>query len=207
LTQETDSKLVIQVVTTRLAKDEAEGYIGKKNVDITRAVVAALRSRKAPVSFKWVKGHSGHTRNEGADRLADLGVKKHAPDEVDLAIPADLRLTGAKLQALTQRLAYKAIMNRKEGKLVPRPKTTRNLDMIQAGIEDACQVQVTKQSIWKSLMNSKVITREARRFMWMSIHDAYMIGPNWLKDNMSEEQKSRATCGVCNELESMTHIL
>ncbi|TBU31957.1 hypothetical protein BD311DRAFT_818963 [Dichomitus squalens] len=113
LTQETDSKLVLQTVTTRLRKNEDIGCIGKSNVGFTKAVVATLRRRKALVKFKWVKGHSGHPRNEGADRLAGLGALKSAPDQVDVQAPDDLRISGAKLQAMTQRMAYTAIMARK----------------------------------------------------------------------------------------------
>ncbi|KAF9256213.1 hypothetical protein L218DRAFT_1027531 [Marasmius fiardii PR-910] len=41
-------------------------------------------------------------------------------------------------------------------------------------------------------------------FLWMSIHDAYMIGSNWQRPNYSAEHQEKAICGV---LEDMEHIL
>ncbi|TBU58944.1 hypothetical protein BD310DRAFT_772157, partial [Dichomitus squalens] len=207
LIQETDSKLVLGAVTERLRENEDTGYIGKRNVELTKAVVASLRRRKAPVGFKWVKGHSGHTRNEGADRLAGAGAIKGTPDVVDVTIQAELQLSGAKLQAMTQRRAYIAIMARKAKKVSPRPRTVFNLDMVKAGLENQCGAQVTDKAIWKSLTKGSLFTKEIRRFLWMGIHNAYMIGGYWLRDNMSIEMQARATCSICGETESMSHIL
>jgi hypothetical protein len=79
--------------------------------------------------MKWVKGHNGHARNEGADIQADIGAKKAVHDEVPLDVPPALKITGAKLSALTQSLAYKAIREQKmKAKLKKRDRTVVNLE-------------------------------------------------------------------------------
>ncbi len=43
--------------------------------------------------------------------------------------------------------------------------------------------------------------------MWMALHDGYMLGTHWLRPNMSAELQLRATCAICGECETMTHVL
>ena len=41
----------------------------------------------------------------------------------------------------------------------------------------------------------------------MTLHDAYMIGTNWLRPGFAEEFQERSECRSCRELESMEHVL
>ncbi|ABC29329.1 Ribonuclease HI [Hahella chejuensis KCTC 2396] len=45
-----------------------------KNVDLWQAL--DKERNKHDISWRWVKGHSGHPLNERADELANLGVKE-----------------------------------------------------------------------------------------------------------------------------------
>ncbi|KAI0816979.1 hypothetical protein BC628DRAFT_1282490, partial [Trametes gibbosa] len=199
LVQETDSKTVMDALTRHRVMLEDTGYIGKKNGELTSAILAALRSRNAHTAFLWVKGHSGHPRNEEADRLAGMGAAKAAGDDVQLAVPDSLRISGAKLLAISQKLAYRAIRDLKEAKLAPRPSATANLSTIVEDLKVACGYHATDAAIWTSL-RKKDVTREARQFLWKTIHDGFMTGRHWLRPKM-------ATCKICNELDSMDHIL
>ncbi|RPD58238.1 hypothetical protein L226DRAFT_466248 [Lentinus tigrinus ALCF2SS1-7] len=185
---------------------EDTGYILQKNAPITQAIVAQLRMRKAHSVFKWVKGHAGHPGNEAADKLAAEGAEKEDEDEVVLTIPPDFAVTGAKLSCMTQKLAYRAIRARKDAKTKPRPRAVANLDMITSGLQDRFGIQLRDETIWRSL-RSRHVTREAAQFLWMGIHDGFMIGTHWLRPKMADELKTRAKCATCGELESMTHIL
>ncbi len=51
------------------------------------------------------------------------------------------------------------------------------------------------------------MSRSAAQFLWMTVHDGYMVGTHWFRPNMSEELKQRAICDICGECESMSHIL
>ncbi|KAI0822699.1 hypothetical protein BC628DRAFT_1326742 [Trametes gibbosa] len=185
---------------------EDTGYIGKRNSKLTRAILAELRSRKVHTAFLWVKGHSSHPRNKEADCLAGLGAAKSTGDTVDLSIPDALRISGARLSVITQKLAYRVIRNLKEGKLTPRPAAAANIANIAEELRNACEYNVPEAAIWLSI-RKKDVTREVRQFLWKTIHDGFMTGRHWLRPKMSDELQERATCTICNELDSMDHIL
>ncbi|TBU56969.1 hypothetical protein BD310DRAFT_788862, partial [Dichomitus squalens] len=202
----TDSRTVMGGVLEWKQKHEDQGYIMQKNAHLARALIAALRNRKARTAFKWVKGHRGHPLNEKADRLAGEAVAREIPDDLAISTPPNLRLSGAKLSCMTQKLAYRAIRSIKEKSLPRRKRTEKNLENIEAKIREGFGIYPTNQMIWKGL-RSRHITYTVRYFLWMAIHDGYMIGDQWMRPNMSAELQERATCNKCGSTESMEHIL
>ncbi len=206
VTQQTDSQTTRDSLTKWRQKHEDTGYILQKNARLTQATVARLRMRKAHTLFEWVKGHNGHEGNEEADRLAAEGAGKPVGDELRLHIPLGFRVTGAKLNSMTQKLAYRAIHAREDAKTAPRPRAVANLDRITSGIQAAFGVQLQEETIWKSF-RARHVSRPASQFLWMATHDGYMLGTHWLRPNMSTELQLRASCKICGECESMSHII
>lgn len=105
----TDSKYVINSLTTRLKDWEDSGWIGVKNSEFFRATAYHLRKRSAPTTFQWVKEHSGIEGNEKAYHLAHDGAIKEQPDTIDLNVSPNFDLQGAKLKSITQSLAYQGL--------------------------------------------------------------------------------------------------
>ncbi len=204
--QETDSRTTMESLTKWRQAHEDSGYITQRNSALTQVTVAKLRLRKAHTIFRWVKGHSNHPRNDAADALAAVSAAKPSGDTLDLVIPPQMRVTGAKLQKMTQRLAYLAIRARKDTKTVPRPSAVANLDRIATGIEAAYGTPLHDATIWTSL-RTRHVSRAAAQYMWMAVHNGYMIGHHWLRPGMSDELQARATCSACGERETMTHII
>jgi ribonuclease HI len=134
ITFKTDLMYLIDGLTRYLQGWEDRGWIGISNKEAFQRVAALLRMRTAPTAFVWVKGHSGEEGNERADRLADEGAKKDMPDEIDFSIPPRFNIQGAKVAALTQRIAYRGIMEQKQK--VVRRRTTRNLDRARHAVEE-----------------------------------------------------------------------
>ncbi len=203
---ETDSLTTLDSLTKWKTRNEDTGYIRSKNPLLTKATIARLRMRKAHTMLRWVKGHNGHHGNEAADRLAALGAEKPLGDALPLDIPPAYSVSGAKLQSITQKLAYRAIRSIKDNGTIPRPRAEANMDRIICGIEFAYGEKAKPAKVWSSL-RSKHVSRSASQFMWMALHDGYMLGSHWLRPNMSEELRARAVCGSCDELETMTHIV
>ncbi|OSD03192.1 hypothetical protein PYCCODRAFT_1444583 [Trametes coccinea BRFM310] len=196
----------MDAVTKRKQKYEDEGFIHQKNGELTRAIIGATLARPTHSAFRWVKGHNGDPANEAADSLAGIGAEKATADDVNLEIKPELVLTGVKLSKMSQRLAYRAIRQRKDCTVSIRAKTTQRVARILEDLEDDCGIQVSETQLWKSLKKSYVL-REARQWLWMVIHDAYMVGTHWLRPNMSAELQERAMCKQCGQTDSLEHII
>jgi len=69
-----------------------------------------MRHRSARMTMQWVKGHNGNEGNERSDALAKQGANKQQPDPLNLDIPKELDVQGAKLATLMQATAYKGIL-------------------------------------------------------------------------------------------------
>ncbi|KAH9858143.1 hypothetical protein C2E23DRAFT_718514 [Lenzites betulinus] len=196
----------MDAVTKYRNKYEDEGFIRSKNRSLTRALIGDALARKAHTAFVWVKGHKGHPGNEAADKLAAAGASRVSSDDVSLAFPPTYQLTGAKLSTITQSLAYRVAREKKTKQVHPRLSTVRRMEQIIADLTDDFGVHVTPARVWRSLRDDGV-TKEARQWLWMGIHDGYMIGSKWLRPNMSEELQQRAICLPCQQTETMEHIL
>ncbi len=77
VTLTTDSQYVRRGITEWMNKWKQNGWRTAnkkpvKNIDLWQALDAAVQQHE--VSWKWVKGHSGHRENEIADQLANRGI-------------------------------------------------------------------------------------------------------------------------------------
>jgi ribonuclease HI len=198
----TDSKYVINSLTKHLPEWEDIGWIGVLNSTQLKATAYHLRRRSAQTSFVWVKGHSGLNGNEQADKLAKEGANKLTEDYIDLQIPDEFNLQGAKLSEVSQALAYKGIMEQKTTKT--RRTTKNNLEIIRYAIQSITNQLETDASIWKGCRN-KDIPRNIQQFLFKAIHGAHRIGDYWINIPKFE---NRARCAHCNEdIENLEHIL
>jgi len=73
----TDSRYVMHGITEWMGNWKKRGWKTAakkpvKNQDLWMALDAAIA--RHDITWKWVKGHSGHDGNEEADRLANLGI-------------------------------------------------------------------------------------------------------------------------------------
>jgi len=128
----TDSKYVIDGLTTNLESWEDDRWINIKNAPMFKKAAHLMRQRSARTSFKWVKGHSGNLGNEGSDALAKRGANKQCPDILDLRIPIEFNIQGAKLSTLTQAKAYRGILERRQYE--PRNTTINHLQLTREAI-------------------------------------------------------------------------
>ena len=79
-----------------------------------------------------MKGHRGDQGNEESDKLAKEGANTNKPGALQLHIPEDFDLQGAKLAMLTQAIAYRGIRNHKTR--AEQASTNRNIDIARTAI-------------------------------------------------------------------------
>ncbi|KAJ3735973.1 hypothetical protein DFJ43DRAFT_990557 [Lentinula guzmanii] len=202
----TDSRFVINILKNH-RKLEDEGYISSPHPQLMRSTIASFRMRPTQTYMKWVRGHNGHERNEGADRLASEATKKEKASFVNLGLPRELNVTGAKLSTMTQALAYKAIMAMKaKDDDMYRRRTDINLMRIKNCVEDLFGYVPTSEAIWKSIRN-KDFELKIQIFMWKACHYAFWTGTHWTIPGMKAELQERAICHSCDQIDDLNHIL
>ena len=167
---------MINGLTALLRAWEDLGWINIKNAPFFKKAIHLLKQRTATTHLKWVKGHNGNHGNEESDALAKRGANKQIPDELDLTIPQEFDIQGAKMSTLTQSTAYQGIMKLKPRR--DRGRTTENLDRAREAIEIYCGSRETDETIWKSIRKSVLRTR-VKQFLYKTMHQAYMVGAIW----------------------------
>ncbi|KAJ7673161.1 hypothetical protein DFH06DRAFT_1359054 [Mycena polygramma] len=188
---------------------EDEGFLNIENGVMFRTIVSKIQRRKAKTTLTWVEGHAGEQGNEAADKLADEGSAKNAPDIVNMKVHAELTLPGVKLQSLTQSLAYKMIRRLKMNdpkyqKKLARISTKRNLEYARAAAAGEDNDGLPPASkIWKSTKHED-LSRSIRFFLWMLVHDGYKVGNHWLQIPGHEE---KGECTRCGQTKTMDHVL
>ena len=201
LTIKTDSRYVIDGITTHLKKWEDQGWIGIKNKEWFKRAAYLLRKRTAPTRFQWVKGHSGETGNEQSDHLAKLGANREDVDEISLNVPDHFDLQGAKLAGITQTIAYQGIyeQERKE----KRNTTYLNLEKVRSSIADQTGSLETNQAIW-NMIRKTPIRLKIRQFFYKTLYSTQKIGRYWFN---IQDLEDRGIWGTCRDDETMEHIL
>lgn len=195
------ARQTIKQLTQDLPEIIRKGYIGVKNAELLQAIVAALQQRSAITTLQWLHGRTNKEKSDEAKVKAKEGAQKMTPEEVNLTIRPEFRITGAQISHLTQALAYKGI---RESTKAPMRRTTRtNLDKTKQALSETDQKRPSDTMIWKSLRH-KDITRKVSDFLWNTIHGTYKCGSFWENIPNLEE---RAKCKRCNQTESMEHIL
>jgi ribonuclease HI len=105
----TDSKYAIDGLTTNLKVWEDRGWIGIKNTPFFQRAAYLLKHQTATTTFQWVKGHNGKEGNEESDTLTKEGATKDNYNPLELEIPKEFDIQGAKLATATQAIAYAGI--------------------------------------------------------------------------------------------------
>ncbi|KAH9038651.1 hypothetical protein EDB83DRAFT_2228483 [Lactarius deliciosus] len=197
----TDSKYIIEGLTTHLKSWEDRGWIEIKNAEFFKRAAFLLRRRTAPTWLSWVKGHTGITGNEESDKLAKAGAEKRENDALTLTVPQEFDIQGAKLETLTQAVAYRGI--RAQQNYPRRTATLRNIELAREAIYSHSGTWETDESIWRSMRKCTIRLR-AQQFLFKTTHSTQMIGDVWFNIPHHEH---RGSCAICDMTETMSHIL
>ncbi|KAJ8455816.1 hypothetical protein ONZ51_g12320 [Trametes cubensis] len=199
-----DSKYVVSGLTKWLHRWEQIGWIGVQNADVIKDVVARLRSRSAPTTLRWVKGHAGLEGNEKADELAAIAVEQPRPYMPRaLPPPTEYLKEGAELAELTQKIAYAGIRQDKNLKAEGRKRTNVTVADALAAVRAYDGNSNTKEAFWNAIRREE-INKRVRDFLWKMAHCAHRVGTFW---SSIPGYEHRAACPKCGVPEDMQHVL
>ncbi|KAH9839737.1 uncharacterized protein C8Q71DRAFT_703235, partial [Rhodofomes roseus] len=195
------SRRLVADLTSRLPKWENRGWLGVADAQALRTLINLLRQRCAPTILAEAKGDKDlRLANDAVDMAKDL-IRRDEPTHLAIAPNPTFNLSGAKLGALTQAVAYRGI--RKARKAADRPRTRLTVENILTHLDRRGTLDVQEATLWRSL-RSRDIHRKITDFLWKSIHGTHRIGSFWTHIPGYEE---RATCTICGVEETMEHIL
>jgi len=162
--------------------------------------------------MNWTQGEVKHTSNGSRATQTTLEmmgqtkkqVKGHKDDadSIELRIPEEHKLQGARLVIMTQNLAYDWITQLKKLRPITR-KGQENLKDTLDALEDLGSPRPTEQKLWKDLKYSKRRNNIGDWF-WKLIHGRLRSGAYWKNFPGYEET---VYCKHCQNLETMNHIL
>jgi exonuclease III/ribonuclease HI len=196
------NKQTVEYLTTKLRSLEDKGWVSVKHGDVFRKAAAWLKSRLAKTFFKVRKiAKRGRAESDILNELNTcLETSTRTIDEPEEARGYDVE--GAKLLGLSQSEMYRHIVQSKR-KENSRRRTDEMIARVKADRKAASGSTPETEMIWKSVRD-RDFSRSQRTFKWRAIHDAYKVGAYW---NAIPNYEERARCPICDEEESIEHIL
>ncbi|KAH9835736.1 uncharacterized protein C8Q71DRAFT_709054 [Rhodofomes roseus] len=197
-----ETKCLVNELVKDLARTEDKGWLDTPNQSILRAIVNTLRQRCAPTTFRQVNPREDRQpRNTALKEATKAQNEGRSPTQVDTSLEATFNMSGARLNALTQRVAYRSIRTRKN--IEDRRATLRNITRATEHIAGHTKIRPKAEEIWKSLRH-KDIRRTISDFLWKTAHNAHKCGEFW---EAIPNYEDRGTCKHCDTTDSMEHIL
>ncbi|KAI9069626.1 hypothetical protein FKP32DRAFT_1559330, partial [Trametes sanguinea] len=195
----TSSAQLYDALTVRLLKLEDGGWDTHLHGRLP-ALVAHLRHRSAPTFLRCAVAERDPTMAALVELANGCPLDAAEPALLQEPLPGYLPV-GTRLQALTQKLAYRSIRQRH-----PKPERRSTTVLIGRILETAAedwQCCIRAADLWCGI---RVLDfrRAVRDFWWLALHDALRVGRYWERIPGYER---RATCAHCGVQESLEHIL
>ena len=130
-----------------------------------------------------------------------MGLMAEA-EETDLNVPKTHQLEGARLEKMTQNLAYKHILKKK--RIDPLTKTGKTALAKVMSKAKGAGAKISEKDIWMGLKGPPNMKGNIADFLWKILQGKLKIGNYWKNIPGYEEQ---ASCKMCGSLETLDHIL
>lgn len=196
------SKRLIKAPSSDFKTWEDQGWIDAPNSNLVKKVINRLRLRKAPTLLELLEKPS-HEMSD-ARTLAQQGCSLQQEVELDPPPNEEYHPVGAKLQAVTQAIAYKLLLN---DKTAAESKTSKaSIQKIQGDIKEKRRYAPANRKIWHQLKQSKNCLRKHKEFLYKAIKGTYYVGKKW-EHAGADHLRERTWCRLCETEESMEHIL
>jgi hypothetical protein len=193
----TDLKTAAVNMCKNLQTWEDIGFYNRSDKDAWEQLAYKLRQHPGKISIRTID-------HEEKDDMKDIKSKAKNIEHIryrEEQIPKTFRLEGAKINKLTQKIAYSLLLETK--KKTPGTHTTRrNIEKSKGAHQRLTGQSPTELEIWTSMSND-VIPIKVKDFIWKLMHNRHKVGP-WFLNIPNWEDK--ATC-ECGDIEDMKHIL
>ncbi|KAH9831279.1 uncharacterized protein C8Q71DRAFT_715833 [Rhodofomes roseus] len=196
-----ESLFLRDALCKNLQRWEDTDWLGMPNKLALKDIINVLRQRCAPTSFRSASTHKEwHIIDEGRHLVKHL-IDSNGLKTVSMNLDPTLHLSGAKLSNMSQRTAYRLIIQRRS--IPERRSTTLTVSAVLLSINLISESLVPAADLWKSIRNQD-FRLPISDFLWKCLHCAFRVGRFWAKIPGYEE---RSMCQYCGVVDSMTHIL
>jgi endonuclease/exonuclease/phosphatase family metal-dependent hydrolase len=195
----TEEASLIKWIGEGINEAEDVNWIEVKERELWKSILNQLRKRDRKVEIRRPNEDERDKIKEAKNEL-----KMSEPKRVKIKIMnkngEEFLQKGARLDKITQKTAYKLILN-KNAEKPGGPQTWRRIKMIKETLSNKWNIKTEEAEIWKDLKNIK--NNKLQEFIWKIIHNRIKCGeffkhiPNW-------EEKQFCQCG---KVESIEHIL
>ena len=180
-----------------MEKAEEEGWSGKENVKIWKRTLNEMRKRANGIVIRIPR-----KKEEIKMKKLEENLKKNEQDEISINFKEKTKyvMEGAKLEKMTQKIAYEKILERRSQK-PGGENTARTIEGIIKNLEDKWNIRITQKKFWRN--NETIKDKKMIDMIWKIVHNRIKCGKFFAKIPGWEEKKE---C-KCGQVESMEHIL
>jgi len=132
---EIEFKTIIQNLTTNLARNEKQDWLGNKNKKTYKATIAELRQRSKETTIIRSTKTNNSATHRTTNKLAEEAIKKPTLDIVNTELKENFDLKGIELTSGTQALFYKCLREQKQSKDIRRC-TLVKLDITRHAVQE-----------------------------------------------------------------------
>ncbi|KAF6756458.1 hypothetical protein DFP72DRAFT_810422, partial [Ephemerocybe angulata] len=202
----TPSTALIEDLTTRLGKNEDEGWLSHECRRLMPALVGLLRNRSGLLILCEYTPGLGAQLAARASALAAATISMLPLNKPVLKFPIKYSqiVQGARLATQTQASLYAAIGDWHSKAATERRSTMENLTVAKATASRTLGHEPSSEAVWKSIRNANVTQKKIRAFLWKLMHGALPCGVNW---NDNPAYADRALCQHCQVRETAEHLL
>ena len=193
-----DIKL-IKWIGEGITKAEDKNWIEQEESEIWKSVLNELRQRNEKTKIRTPKNKEEENEMK---KMKEEIRKKIMIKTIEIKTKRNRRYLqeGAKLEKMTQNIAYKLAL-RKNKEKPGGAETWRRIKNIKETLTEKWNIKITEEQIWKGI--EQVENPQIRDFIWKIIHNRIKCGkffrfiPNW-------QEKEFCKCG---KSETIEHIL
>jgi exonuclease III/ribonuclease HI len=194
------SPWLIRSLTINLKTNEESGWLFVKDGHLAQILVGKLRSRPVVTKLQEWSGNIPQAIKENILQSAKMALANSNQDEIHGINDSEWLIKGMNIHFGSQKTFYRAISNTNK---IARRATDIQIAITAHAVNDLSGKMPTPAEIWNAI-RKRGFSRQIHNFLWKNLHNAYKIGSFWERiPNM----ETRGRCSLCNESESMEHII